>query len=240
MRCHPTLLLLIALAIFPACLPASTPITVVYGYGRNKTAIDLWQKAEDELKTGHDESALRNVNLALRADPTLYPAFYTRAKVYARAGQYQAAMHDCSEALRQDSTFVEASLFRAHINLSLGHYRESLKEINHIISIHPRSDGLARAFADRAWLRATARDPAFRDGRKAISDATRACRLTSWKDEDMIDTLAAAHAEADDFDSAVRYEEQAIAMKDVLPRDMRFLQEHLQMFKKRQPLRSGG
>ena len=35
--------------------------------------------------------------------------------------------------------------------------------------------------------------------------------LMDWKGENMIDTLAMAYAEVGDFDSAVRYEEKALA-----------------------------
>jgi len=44
----------------------------------------------------------------------------------------------------------------------------------------------------------------YRNGQQALKDATAACKLMDWKDENMIDTLAMAYAEAD-FDSAVRW-----------------------------------
>jgi tetratricopeptide (TPR) repeat protein len=47
-----------------------------------------------------------------------------------------------------------------------------------------------------AWLRATSRNAAARNGRLAVQQATRACELTKWKNPDVLDTLAAAHAEA--------------------------------------------
>jgi hypothetical protein len=49
-----------------------------------------------------------------------------------------------------------------------------------------------------------------------------------WKDEDMIDTLAAAYAETGDFDSAVRYVAQALAMKGISLED-----EHQAWFQQR-------
>src|ERR1700736_2031365 len=189
------------------------PIEVAYGVGRNKTAMKLWQDAETQLKNGDVENAYRNVEAALRSDPTLYPALYTRAKVFIRQRKYELAVKDCTEALRQDSTFVEAALLRASANAKLGRYAASLKEIEHCISIRPRIDALARAIGDRAWLRATCPDPSFRNGQQAIKDATSACKLLEWKDEDAIDTLAAAYAEAGDFDSAVHYEGEALSTK---------------------------
>jgi len=49
----------------------------------------------------------------------------------------------------------------------------------------------------------------------------------AWKDEDMIDTLAAAYAETGDFDSAVRYVAQALAIKGISLEDEKVFREHL-------------
>jgi tetratricopeptide (TPR) repeat protein len=233
---------LIILLVVVAALDTrgGVPIEVAYGVGRNKVAMKLWQDAETQLKNGDVENAYRNVEAALRSDPTLYPALYTRAKVFIRQRKYELAVKDCTEALRQDSTFVEASLLRASANAKLGRYAASLKEIEHCISIRPRIDALARAFGDRAWLRATCPDPSFRNGRQAITDATTACKLLEWKDEGAIDTLAAAYAEAGDFDSALRYEQEALATKGITPEDTKIFQYHLELFKHRQPVRSSG
>src|SRR5205807_6285695 len=70
---------------------------------------------------------------------------------------------------------------------------------------------------DRAWLRATCADPSIRNGQLAIADAKKACEIDEWQDTSYMDTLAAAYAEAGDFDSAVRYEEQAISLLKTVP-----------------------
>jgi tetratricopeptide (TPR) repeat protein len=230
---------LIVLLVVVAAVGArgAVPIEVVYGVGRNKTAVKLWQDAETQLKNGDVANAHRNVEAALRSDPTLYPALYTRAKVFIRQRKYELAVKDCTEALRQDSTFVEAALLRASANAKLGRYAASLKEIEHCISIRPRIDALARAFDERAWLRATCPDPSFRNGQQAIKDATTACKLLEWKDEGAIDTLAAAYAEAGDFDSAIRYEREALGTKGITAEDTKIFQYHLELFKHHQPAR---
>jgi len=108
-----------------------------------------------------------------------------------------------------------------------------LKELNYLISLHPRPVTLARALSDRAWFRATCPDSSFRNGQQAVKDAKAACSIMQWKDEDMIDTLAAAYAETGDFDSAVRYAAQALAVKGISPEDAKVFREHLAWFQQR-------
>ncbi len=232
-----TRLIIVLVVVAGIDVRGGLPIEVEYGRGRNRVAIKLWSDAETALNNGDVATAHRNVDAAIRSDPGLYPAFYTRAKVLIREGKYEQAIRDCGEALRQDRTFVEAALLRASTNTRLGRYDAGLKEINHVINIHPRVDGLARGYEDRAWLRATCANPSFRNGQQAVKDAMTACKLMQWKDENAVDTLAAAYAEAGDFDSAIRYEEKALGMKGVLPEDAKTFQQHLQLFKKHQPIR---
>jgi len=215
----------------------SLPIVIESGVGRNKVAMKFWKDAEAELQTGEVENARRSVDAALRNDPTLWPALYTRARVFLRQGKPELAIQDCSEALRQHPAFFEAALLRASANAALGRYPESLKEIEHVIAIRPRTTGLARALSQRAWLRATCPDPSFRNGQQAIKDATAACRIMSWNDEGMIDTLAAAYAESGDFDSAESYEEKALAIKGITAEESKRCQHHLALFKQHRPLR---
>ena len=86
-------------------------------------------------------------------------------------------------------------------------YNQAIRDYNEAI----RLDSKSPAWNQRAWLQATCPDEKYRDGKKAVADATRACELTSWKDATNLDTLAAAYAESENFDEAVKWQEQAIA-----------------------------
>jgi tetratricopeptide (TPR) repeat protein len=214
----------------------SVPIIVSGGGGR-RAAMNLCNKAEDQLKNGDVTGAKGNVETALHSDPKFWPALYIRAKIFVRQGQYQLAIADCNEALRQYPGFVEASLLRAGINAHLGKYSEALKETNYLISMHPRRVTLGRALKHRAWIQATCPDPAFRNGQQAVKDAKAACSISEWKDENTIDTLAAAYAETGDFDSATRYAAQALTIKGIAPVDSKRIHQHLALFERHQPVR---
>ena len=70
----------------------------------------------------------------------------------------------------------------------------------------------AAAHNSLAWLLATGPQERFRDGKRAIDHATRACELTKWKRSAYLDTLAAAYAEAGKFDKAVEFQQKAVEL----------------------------
>ena len=199
-----------------AFVRGSVPIVVATPQ-RLKAAMKLVTDAQDLLQKGDVAGAKRNVDAALSADPTMWPALYVRAQIFASQGKYDLAIKDCNEALRQYRGCVEAALLRADINSRLGKYAEALKEFNSLASLHPRSVTLARVLSDRAWFYSTCPNISFRNGQQAIKDAKAACSITNWSDADMIDILAAAYAEVGDFKLAVQYAQQALAVKGISP-----------------------
>jgi tetratricopeptide (TPR) repeat protein len=224
--------LFIAIVTGATVAHGNVPI-IVNTPGHQRAVMNLCSKASHQLRDGDIAGAKHNVDAALRIDPKLWPALYIRAQIFRKEGKYDLAIQDCNEALRQYPGLVEASLLRASIKVRLGKYAEALKEFNYLISLHPRPVTLARALSDRAWFYATCPDSSFRNGQQAVKDAKAACSIMQWKDEDMIDTLAAAYAEAGDFDSAVQYVSQALAMKGISSESAKVFREHLQWFQQR-------
>ena len=90
-------------------------------------------------------------------------------------------------------------------------------------------------YNDAAWLRATSPDASVRNGKLAVQQATRACELSGWKRSDYIDTLAAAHAEAGNFERAIEFQKQA--MKIAPFSDRRGMTERLRLYETRTPYR---
>ena len=230
--------LFIAILFYATATNGNVPIVVETGDAKRKV-MKLCSDASNQLRDGDVASAKRNINEALHIDPKLWPALYVRAQIFAREGKYELAIQDCNEALRQNRTFIDAALLRANINVGRGKYAEASKEFNSLIAMRPATVTLARALSERAWFQATCPDASFRNGQQAVKDSKAACSIVAWKDEDMIDTLAAAYAETGDFDSAVRYAQQALAIKDISPRVSKRIQGHLALFQRHQPIRSG-
>ncbi len=86
-----------------------------------------------------------------------------------------------------------------------------------------KTDPICRAGA--AWLYATSADAQIRNGKNAVALATEAAKLTLWKDDTVLDVLAAGYAEAGDFNSAQKWEEKAILLGSA--QDVPFYQRRL-------------
>ncbi len=65
---------------------------------------------------------------------------------------------------------------------------------------------------DLAWTLATDRDDALRDGAEAVQLAEKACQKDNWKSPQYVDTLAAAYAEVERWDDAVKTQEHALTI----------------------------
>jgi len=63
-----------------------------------------------------------------------------------------------------------------------------------------------------AWLLATSNDPAARNGQAAVAYAEKGAAITNRRDPYMLDTLAAAYAEAGQFTNAVKVQKESIAL----------------------------
>src|ERR1043166_50335 len=203
---------------------------------RSGVGPDFVDKAEKELARGALRQARHDVQTAIQSDPTYWPAFYTRAKLFIRDGNWSAAIKDCDELLRQDSSFVPAAVLRSTANVQLKNYAAASKELDHLILLQPRFYYFAQALDARAWFRATCQNDSYRNPKGAVDDAKKACAITQWKEAKPMDTLATACAASGDFDSAVRYEQQAMGTSGA-NEISRSLQEHMALFKQHHPVR---
>ncbi len=76
-----------------------------------------------------------------------------------------------------------------------------------VVASHPDD---AEAINDLAWLLATCPEQAHRDAAEALTLAKRACRMSGDSDAGHLDTLAAAHAAAGDYERAVIVAQRAL------------------------------
>ena len=163
--------------------PGSTTIT----QGRAKTRDrGPSQKDVDAAKASH------NLGIAL-----------------ARQGNVEGAVALFREALRLDPGSSESHASLALALSCLGKPDEAIIHYREAIRLKPEDP---KPYNNLAWILATHPDPRLRDGAEAIELAERACKLSKDKDPNLLDTLAAAYAEAGRFSEAISIVQQAISL----------------------------
>lgn len=86
-----------------------------------------------------------------------------------------------------------------------------------------------------AWIRATCPVAEFRDGAAAVKLAQAACEAHMYRSPGAIDTLAAAHAEAGNFEEAIKQQKMAVLL--AIGDDIEKMKTRISLYEKRQPYR---
>lgn len=208
----------------------------------DRNAIKLQNNGLEEEKKGNLEQALHYFDAAIQTDPSLWPAYYNRARIFGMQRKWELVVRDTTVVLHEPKWLTAAGVMRASANAELGRYRAALADFSKVIAFPHHDKSYILALNGRAWLLATCPDAAFRNGPLALEDAKRAAALRK-NDPHVIDTLAAAFAEVGDFESAAGCEQLAIAAitPSMVGRVelMSRLQKRLASFKHHRPWRDG-
>jgi tetratricopeptide (TPR) repeat protein len=145
---------------------------------------------------------------------------------------WKNAVLDFSQALRRKKD-AQGHMFRGIAFAELGEYERGLLDMEEALRMAPKD---AEANNAVAWTLATAAVPGFRDGKRAVELAKKACELTQWREPGLLDTLAAAYAESGDFAEAVRWQEKALSFEG-FAKEHKDAQERLALYRKKRPFR---
>jgi tetratricopeptide (TPR) repeat protein len=214
-------------------------------------------------KQGQTAAAAASTALAVQLEPDNPDARLQLATRLFQLGRKAEAVGACREALRlmpgdPDAHVLLASalvakskqpdasetlsgdepLFRPIPNASL---RDILmaEAINHYriaVALAPSSPGVLR---NLAWILATDPRAELRDGKQAVLLAEKACNLTHPEDPRMLGTLAAAQAEAANYELAIQTAEKAMTLAESagLPEILAATRQMLDSFRNHHPHR---
>lgn len=127
-----------------------------------------------------------------------------------------------------------APYYAARLAYNFGQYSEAVDGLYKTINDDPT---VVSSLNLLAWIKATCPDATIRRGHEAIALAKRACDITRWKRPEHIDTLAASYAETGDFKNAVKFQEQALAIRELTNPTDGEMEERLSLYKQSKPFR---
>jgi len=190
-----------------------------------------------ELKSGKNDfaGALDDYNRAVQLQPS-DPGFYcSRGHAKYHLGRVNEAMADYNRAVQLEPNNALWLVDRGDGYREQGLYQPAAADYREAIRIDPK---LGRAYLGAAWLMATCPDARFRETDKGISAAQKAIDLDGDKDYRYLDTLAAAQANAGQFDAAKK--SVNLALGAAPPKESSKIRQRLDLYESGRAYREGG
>jgi tetratricopeptide (TPR) repeat protein len=184
-------------------------------------------------KKGDYDQAIADFSACIRLNPDLEQGYVYRGLVYEKKGDHSHALADYTSAIRLDPDAAAALADRAIVYAKTGYPKKAVSDLKDAIYSAP---DFAGAYNNLAWLLATCPKDSVRNGSEAVKYAQKACTLTQWKAPMMIDTLAAACAEAGNFDSALKWETRYLQF-NLSPQRAGEARRRLALYQQKQPYR---
>jgi spermidine synthase len=160
---------------------------------------------------GRLDDAVAHLEEAVRIKPDYADASVQLGDaLFAQGASGKAAVHYAA-ALRAypEDPFANAGL--GSVLADQGKTGEAIQYLSRAVQLDP---DYVKALNSLAWILATQSDPRYRDGARAVGLAERACELTGYKHPLLLDTLAAAYAEAGEFERAGEIAHRAVALAE--------------------------
>jgi tetratricopeptide (TPR) repeat protein len=186
---------------------------------------------------GNIDGANADYQKALQLDPGSATAWYNLGNALLREGDVDDAISDYDQALQINPNHAKAWDNLGKALAQKGDLTNAIMHFQKAVQLNSSdakfSDDLAFALNNQAWALATSAQASLRDGRRAVQLAQEACKLSHNQQTMVLGTLAAAYAEAGEFDDAVATTRLAVANAqrlgetNLLQKNQEFLQLYL-------------
>jgi tetratricopeptide (TPR) repeat protein len=197
-----------------------------------------YNRGEVRFKRGDVQGAIEDYSRCARLAPN-DPAVYTsRGFAYASLRDFRNAISDYGRAAQADPRNAEAYTHRGDAYADLGEFGRAMNDYQAAIRVDPKFD---RAHLSLGWLRATCPVGQFRNADFALQSVRKAIELNGEETYQHLDALAAAEANAGQFDAATATQKRALAAapsEGALAEEIDALQRRLQLYEAGQPFRT--
>jgi HEAT repeat protein len=187
------------------------------------------------MEKENEDEAISWFTKALKTNPSDVESHMELARIHRNKHDYERALKHYSTVIRLNPKYEQALVMRGGIYLyDIKDVVSAESDYKKLIALRPRNS----AWHNRlAWLLATYPRPEGRDGKEAIDHAKRACELSN-NSPVFVETLAAAYAEAGDFEKAVQSQKKALASpRRFTSEELQLARKRLHMYENREPFR---
>lgn len=187
------------------------------------------------------DDAITYSKKALEIDPNNAKAYFNMADSLYEKKEYSDAIKYYLVSIKYNPANAEVHCNVSHAFIKQGNIEEAIHHLREAMQIQPN---MIDAANNLAWLLAAGEDAKLRNGSEAISIILPYCQSVrpyhTYKDADILDTLAAGYAEVGNYIGAVKTAQDALNRaqskneNDLAQR----IQKRLEAYKKRQMLYS--
>jgi tetratricopeptide (TPR) repeat protein len=183
---------------------------------------------------GDNDRAINDFNEAIRRARETVATILVSSSLNLAKGEYAYAIGNCRQAIWQCREAAAAFDLRGRAWHTKGDYDKALQDFDEAISVNAQYE---LAYINKAFLMATCPVEKYRDGKKAMELATKACELTAWKDYRAIATLAAGCAECGQFEEAMKWQKKVLDDTQVLKGEGEKARQRLKLYEEKKPYR---
>lgn len=178
------------------------------------------------------DDAIASYAQAIEIDPKWFD-YLGRGLAFRAKGDSTKALQEFSAGIAIAPNIPAFYVYRGIVLKAQGDATGASADFDKVSRLISDSPG---GFNRYGWALATSPIKADRDGDAAIQYATHACEMTSWNRANELDTLAAAYAEAGQFQEAVKWQTTALEAGGNIDRDD--FKARLALYQKGQAYRS--